>query len=385
MGRRLCICLLVAHYPPNASGAERQAQAQARELARRGHEVHVLTSAVDGWPADADEQGVLVHRWARPTRWGPLFGLTFVAQLVRCLVRLRSLTHFEIIHTHQAMWEAVAAGVARSSIPRVPTLLQPASAGYYGEAEELARTRGFRLLQLLVLRNSHVAAISQEIESQWRHLGFSAERITRTRSGVDTSRFHPGASTLESNLPPRPRVVFTGRLHPQKNLDVLLNAWAAVCPTSPGSLLLAGDGPEQSTLRRLCEELAITDRVEFLGRLDDPAELLRASDLFVLPSVAEGMSNSLLEAMATGLAVAVSKIGGNTDLVTHNRNGVLIEPMDRHGWTTELRRLISDEQLRIQLGRSAHELILTEYALPLIVERNEQIYASLLRSVRTNA
>ena len=107
-------------------------------------------------------------------------------------------------------------------------LVQPASAGFYGEAEEMARTKGFPFLRRMSLRNPYFAAISAEIERQWLALGVPRERMFRMASGVDADHFHPAADrTIESGGSNR-SVIFTGRLHPQKNLDVLLEIWPEV-------------------------------------------------------------------------------------------------------------------------------------------------------------
>src|SRR5262249_57297888 len=113
--------------------------------------------------------GVFIHRWVKTTAAGPLFGLSFVAGVIRALRRLRG--DLDVIHTHQGLWEAVATGLARPLLRGQPTLVQPASSGSFGEADELRRTRGARVLRRAILANTAFAAISAEIERQWRELG----------------------------------------------------------------------------------------------------------------------------------------------------------------------------------------------------------------------
>ena len=143
--------------------------------------------------------------------------------------------------------------------------------------------------------------------------------------------FAPARARSRLNLLPRPRVIFTGRLHPQKNLPLLLEAWTEVARRSPANLILVGPGNDRQRLTELAGSLGIADRVQFIGAVDNPAEYLRAADIFVLPSVAEGMSNSLLEAMATALPCVVSGIGGNTDLITDRQTGRLVMAADGPG------------------------------------------------------
>jgi glycosyltransferase involved in cell wall biosynthesis len=375
----LRICYVVSYFHPFASGAERQALAQGAELARRGHAVHVVTHAVAGVARDEEVQGVQVHRWVRSWRVGPLFAVSFVTGVIHALRRLRP--EYDLIHTHQGLWEAVATGLGRPWLSGAPTLVQPASSGYYGEAEELARTRGFPFLRKAILCNSAFAAISGDIERQWRNLGVPAERMFRMASGVDADHFYPGPNGLETRLLPRPRVVFTGRLHPQKNLDVLIDAWPRVARETAANLILVGHGPDRERLAGRVQALGISGRVQFTGALPDPADALRAADLFVLPSVAEGMSNSLLEAMSTALPCIASGIGGNTDLLAEGPCGLLVSSNKAEAWSTALIDLLNHPDQARRLGVAARRRIESEYALPIVVDRYLALYRRLLSEI----
>jgi glycosyltransferase involved in cell wall biosynthesis len=377
VARPLRVCYVVSYFHPFASGAERQALAQGRELARRGITVHVITRSVDGYPIDDEEyQGVQIHRWVRTSSRGPLFAVSFVVGVIRSLRRLRG--ELDVIHTHQGLWEAVATGLGRTWLPDTPTLVQPASSGPYGEADELQRTRGKGLLRKIILRNSAFAAISAEIERQWTGLGVPPDRMIRMCSGVDAEHFHPGPSQVESQLPPRPRVLFTGRLHPQKNLPLLLEAWTEVARQSDANLILLGPGRERQALIHLAGQLGIADRVLFAGAVPDAAEHLRAADIFVLPSVAEGMSNSLLEAMATGLPCVVSGIGGNADLVTDGQTGRLIAGTSPKSWSSTLIELLENPVAASRLGARARKRIEREFDLRVVVDRYAELYRRLI-------
>ena len=386
--RPIRVCYLVAYFHPYESGAERQALAQGVELVRLGHAVHVVTHAVPGAPAEENLRGLSVHRCVRSSTRGPLFAPSFVASAVGALRRLRP--HYDLVHTHQALWEAVAAGVTRTG-PwlrwSAPTLVQPASSGRYGEAEELARTRGSGLLRRLALRNDAVVAISADIEAQWRALGVPAAKMHRIASGVDADHFRPARHDPDGATDgpaAGPRVVFTGRLHPQKNLDVLIDAWPAVAGATGATLVLVGQGPERERLGAKAAGLGVGDRVVFAGLVADPAEALRSADLFVLPSVAEGMSNSLLEAMATGLPCLASDIGGNQDLLAADPGagrpeaGVLVAGRSPADWAGALIGLINDPTRRRALGGAARRRVEEVYALERVVGRYVALYRALL-------
>jgi L-malate glycosyltransferase len=375
----LRVCYLIAYFHPFESGAERQALAQGEELVRLGHTVHVVTHRMPGVPADEIVRGIRVHRWVRSSKKGALFSVTFVASALGALRRLRACEGFDLIHTHQALWEGVAAGAARlGGVRGMPTVVQPASSGYYGEAEELLRTRGAGLLRRVILRNDAFVAISADIERQWLGLGVPPARMVRIASGVDSRHYAPGPSQSEVDLPPRPRVVFTGRLHPQKNLDVLIDAWPAVSRATGANLILVGHGPERERVEAKARAGGVADLIRFTGPVADPADLLRAADVFVLPSVAEGMSNSLLEAMATGLPCVASDIGGNQDLLGPGEAGMLVEPESPDRWAEALIGLLNDPARRRRLGDSARRRIEDEYAVDRVVGRYVALYRRLL-------
>jgi glycosyltransferase involved in cell wall biosynthesis len=374
---KLRICYVVSFFFPFESGAERQALLQGSELVRRGHVVHVVTRAIPGYPVDDEEhEGILIHRWIKTASAGPRFGLSFVAGVVRALARLRP--QIDLVHTHQALWEAIATGCARPWLRGIPSLVQPASAGDYGEAAALIRTRGTFFLRRLILQNTGFAAISAEIMREWRALGVPEGQMIRMASGVDAAIFQPGPSALEPALLPRPRVVFTGRLHPQKNLPLLLTAWKTVAQASPANLILIGPGNERPSLIELAGSLGISDRVQFVGAVDNPADYLRAADVFVLPSVAEGMSNSLLEAMATALPCVVSGIGGNTDLVSDGQTGRLVSDPTPGAWSKILLELLADPAAARHMGTAARDRVDREFAIPVIVDRYVDLYRRLL-------
>jgi L-malate glycosyltransferase len=370
------VCYVLSHFHPRASGAERQALAQGRELVRRGHSVRVVTQHIPGESRDDVIDGVVIHRWVKPSSAGPLFGISFVAGVVRALRNLRP--EYDLVHTHQGLWEAISTGFGRPWLRGAPTLIQPASSGYYGEAEELARTKGYPLLRRLILRNTFFAAISADIERQWLALGVPSAKMARMVSGVDAEHFRPGPSALEATLPPRPRVVFTGRLHPQKNLHGLMEIWPEVARRTGASLVLVGDGPDRESLEQQAQQFGVSNCVHFCGAVADPSEHLRSADVFVLPSVAEGMSNSLLEAMSSALPCLASDIGGNTDLIDNRINGLLISANDWVAWKRELIRVLDDSDFARRLGCAARARIDAEFALPVVVDRYVNLYRKLL-------
>ncbi len=371
---RIGICLSL--YWPVESGAERQARRQARELARRGHQVIVYTRRIGGSPVRERDGAVEIRRAIRTWNLGPLFGATFLASLAWRLWRDRN--ELDLVHCHQASWEAVAAGWIHQRTG-LPTLVQPAASGPYGEFQLMSRTRGQRFVRSSILANSHFVAVSEHIEEELRAWGVPSERLSRFASGVDVDEFAPGPSSLESQLPARPRVIFLGRLHPQKNLATLLRAWQLVHRHHPdANLLLAGDGPQRQELEQLVDSLQLRPCVHFLGAQRVPLPYLQASDLFVLPSVSEGMSNSLLEAMACGLPCVVSAAGGNVDLVRDGQAGLVADATLPTDLANQLGKMLGAPPLRARCGAFARQIICREYSIKSVVDRYEILYAQLV-------
>ncbi len=141
---------------------------------------------------------------------------------------------------------------------------------------------------------------------------------------------------------------------------------------------LLHSGNDRQALADLATSLGIAERVQFTGGVDDPAEYLRAADVFVLPSVAEGMSNSLLEAMATALPCAVSGIGGNTDLIEDRITGRLVTTPTPQAWTQTLAELLDDQADALRLGTAARARVDEEFALTIVVDRYIELYRRML-------
>jgi glycosyltransferase involved in cell wall biosynthesis len=174
-----------------------------------------------------------------------------------------------------------------------------------------------------------------------------------------------------------------GRLDPIKNQDGLLRAFRAILDRRPEwrpwlRLIIAGDGPMRGELATLARELDLEGSVWFPGARGDVPELMRAMDVFVLPSINEGISNTILEAMATGLPVVAGRIGGNPELVVEGVTGALCDPNDAGGLQAALENYVAQPGLRESHGRAARERVTAQFSLGAMVERYAALYDELL-------
>jgi len=223
--------------------------------------------------------------------------------------------------------------------------------------------------------------ISREIDDELNDLDVPNEKRTLIPNGVDTEHFLPlheeqkPQVRAELSLPSHsPLVVYVGRLVAEKRVDYLLRIWPYIRMEIPEArLLIVGTGPEEPRLRGMT-----IAGVQFAGQANDVVRYLQAADLFVLPSSTEGLSNSLLEAMSTGLPVLATSVGGTPDVIQHGVTGYLIPPdnadMLKHG----LRILLEDKVLRTKLGSNARQLILSDFSLDSVSRRLANVYRHLL-------
>ncbi|MBS0582360.1 MAG: glycosyltransferase [Proteobacteria bacterium] len=172
--------------------------------------------------------------------------------------------------------------------------------------------------------------------------------------------------------------LFVGRLAAQKNVALLLDAIASLGKTERPALLLAGSGPLRAQLTAQADSLGIADDVAFLGERDDVGDLMQAVDLLVLPSLDEGLSNVVLEAMASGLAVVASRVGGNPEVIVDGESGLLFDSGDRTALIAHLGTLVTDRARRETIGRAARERVADYYSIDALVARTCAIYRRVL-------
>jgi L-malate glycosyltransferase len=198
-------------------------------------------------------------------------------------------------------------------------------------------------------------------------------------NGVDTGTFYPLRSTPNAGRTAPLMVGVVCALRPEKGLDTLLDAFAAVRELVPGmKLAIVGSGPCLADLQDRARMLGILPDCVFEPATARVTDWLHAIDIFVLPSLSEALSNSLMEAMACGCCVAASHVGGNPELVAHGETGMLFEPRDAAGLAGILRLLLRDPVRRGELASNGARLISRRFSLATAARRMGEIYAGLL-------
>lgn len=218
-----------------------------------------------------------------------------------------------------------------------------------------------------------------------RRTGFPESRMTVIHNGVDTGKFFPDAAArvrlrLDLGMAPEDFCIgCVGRLSPIKDYFTLLRAVGELDKTVRNwRLLIVGEGPERAGLEAILgQHPAWGGKVSFLGLSDRIDELLNALDVYVLSSITEGISNSLLEAMATGLPVIATATGGNPEVVEDGQSGVLFPVGDARSLASRLAALYASPEERKSLGSQALDRIRREFSLEAMVRNYENLYLSL--------
>ena len=213
------------------------------------------------------------------------------------------------------------------------------------------------------------------------HVGLPADKLVLIHNGVELPD-RPLASRLEARaalgLPPAGLVIgAVSRLDPIKGIHFLIQAFAHV---AGACLVVVGDGPERAALESLADRLGTTSRIHWAGRRCDVLYLLPAFDLFVQPSLYEGLPNTVLEAMAAGLPVVATAVGGTPEVVVDGVTGLLVPSGDPDALAQAITTLLCNAGLRRTMGQVGQERVVCHFSVAQMVHRTEQLYEELLNS-----
>jgi len=366
-------------YLPRRSGVVRAVEAASVYLRRRGHRVSIMAPAYPGYV----EQDPDVHRFPSIAPPGhPDFPLAvpYSASQLRAIRALR----FDVVHTHSPfLLGGVGLWVGR--VLRLPVVftyhtLYAAYVHYAPMPEELTRPLVVAYTTAYCNRCDRVLASVRSLAARLAEYGVRARVEIIPSVGIEPDAFaaaSPGRVRAEFGVPDRaPLLVFVGRLAREKDVALLLDAFAAV----PGDawLLLVGDGPERLRLQQQAERLGLASRVVFAGGQPHArvVEILRAGDLFVFPSQTETLGLSVVEAMAAGLAVVAVGVGASADIVLDRETGRLVPP-DPGVFADAVRDLLVDPARRGEMGRRGREAA-AAYAQDRITDRLVALYDAVV-------
>jgi glycosyltransferase involved in cell wall biosynthesis len=388
--RPLRIAHVTATFPPYWGGTGNVAWHNARELARRGHEVHVFTAGGSapgpGRPAGdgsdpIDPEGVRVHRLT------PLLRVGNAPVLPGLLPALRG---FDLIHLHYPFFVGAELVWAAARLFRVPYVVTYHNA-LIGAG---ARAPLFRFWEAVPGRltlggSARVAAVSLDHAAAQPSLQrLSPGTLAEVPNGVDTTVFHPGAADpglraafgIPADAPLLLFVAALDRAHYFKGLDRLLDALTLLRP-HPAHLLVVGDGDDRARYEARVDTLGLRPMVRFAGAVPHraTARYFASAELLVLPTgPPESFGMVLVEALACGTPVVASDIPGVRAVVRSTGGGLLVPPGDAGRLAETIAALLADPDRRAHLASSGRAAVLAHYSWPAVTRRLEALYADAL-------
>jgi L-malate glycosyltransferase len=384
---RMRVHMVVRLFHPWVGGTERQAQKLAKTLKEKNVDVEIVT----GWWFRGTSQrdvidGIPIFR--NQTLW-EMFGIRGLRRFGGYLYMIslfwnlwRRRADYDILHVHGLNYHSAVAVLAARWFHR-KTVVKLANSGPASDIHKMRIGQQLPLSRFLLpvaLQSDRFVATNRTIVQELISVGVPADRIIQLPNGVETDSVPVKVNYV---LHDPVRLIFVGRLHEQKGLEILLTAFQRLVGLYPDlnlRLQLLGDGPLRRNLTDLSQQLGIAAQVDFVGMTGQVFDYLQQADVFILPSRAEGHSNALLEAMACGLPVVVSNIPANVDVIENKQNGLIFNPGDPDSLVDAVESLLQQLGLRERLGRAARQTIGSRYSLGFIADR----YISLYRDVLSN-
>lgn len=296
------------------------------------------------------------------------------AWVYRCIGLIRR-KRIDVIHAHEFGMNTYAS--IASWVTRVPMIATVHGKHYYGD-----RWRRRMAYRFVARRARRMVAVAEDIRLFLAdRIGVPRDKLQTIYNGIDIKTAGSEEDGLrvrrELGIPETTPVLGTiANLYPVKGHTFLLKAAAEVAKAFPQAVwLLAGRGKLLGELQDEAHQLGIADRVRFLGFRDDPAALLQAMDLFVLPSLSEGLSVAVLEAMVAGKPVVATDVGGNREVIVDGRTGFLVPPRDPVALAARTITLLTNKSLADQYGADGRARVREEFSLERMMCAYEELYA----------
>jgi N-acetyl-alpha-D-glucosaminyl L-malate synthase BshA len=356
----------------------------ATSLARRGHAVHLFSDDVPG-RLDPTQPNVAFHRVAPPA-YPQLKHSPYTLALTSKIVEVSRRERLDVVHAHYALPHAVSAHLARevlaadgggrAAAPRLVTTLHGTDITLVGSDPSFLPLTRFSIAasDAVTTPSAWLARATHEI------LGVSdTVQIEIVPNFVDSERFRPAPG--ERPLPTVPVVVHVSNFRPVKRVGDVVEIFARLRAARPARLRLCGDGPDRAAVAARAATLGVAADVEFLGERVDLPAVLQAADLFLLPSETESFGLAALEAMACGVPVVASAVGGLPEVIPDGEVGALCPLGDVQAMAAAAGRILGDADLHRRMSRAARRLAETRYQIEPAVDRYLAIYRRVLRRI----
>lgn len=356
-------------------GAEKIVAMSAPALRRSGCDVEVgyLLPHANQWLSPLIESGVRVHGLGGAGLARHLWPLR--------LQQLLASRHYDVVHSHSPLLGAVARMLPGGRNSAMVHTEHNVWQSYRPLTRVANSLTAVRISRVFAVSDGVADSVRRPRWAQWMPL----PRTEVLYHGIEETEIHSGREArcigrVQLGLASQTIVLATvGNLSPKKDHRSLLSAFAILGRRRPDTVLvIIGGGPLEDELRRYTDELGLRDRVRFLGQRSDVAELLPAFDVFVLSSRHEGLPLALLEAMASGLPVVTTEVGGVPEVISHGENGLMVAPGEPPALAAAIESILDDQAKATRLAE-AGRVTASDFSISGSVERTEAVYQELLR------
>jgi glycosyltransferase involved in cell wall biosynthesis len=420
--KSLKVLMVIAVFHPYIGGSEKQAQKLSQELLKGNLEVNVITGRWSNLLGKYENlQGLRVIRNQTNFRFcgqskldtgvdffnpGLLIDvkkLKFIRVLFRKIFIRASIyiyqislfifllgfrRNYDIIHTHQVLYPAFISTLC-AKILKKPVIVKVGSSGFNSDINQIKKFPEGRFQLKFILRNiSKLVCTSSKMKEEFLVEGIDGDKIILIPNGVNVSNLSRSFKDCSSLL-------YLGRFTKTKNIETIIFAFSKIIMdiNSNLRLTLIGDGPESDYIIDLIKKHNLEKNILLTGFVDNPGDYLKKSDLFIFPSLIEGLSNSLIEAMSHKLPCIVSNIPGNVEVLGENnlsyniekgkfiktKYGILFNPSDIEGLFNSVKFMLENPDIRKELGESAFEKVVREYDIKIIADRYKELYKEVLK------
>jgi L-malate glycosyltransferase len=366
---------------PTYGGSGVIATELGKGLAERGHEVHFISYALP-FRLNHFVENVVFHEvemGTYPLFEFPLYSLTLASKMVE-VVEMEKL---DLLHVHYAIPHATSAYLAKQMLKnkrdlKIITTLHGTDITLVGLEPSF-----LPLVKFSIEASDGVTAVSRFLKEKTITNYDIQSEIEVIHNFVDTGLYLPKEKCIhKEHIAPKGEkvLVHTSNFRKVKRVPDTIKILEQVIKEVPAKLLLVGDGPDRSECERLCRQLKLCDHVKFFGKQDGLVEILESSDVFLIPSQSESFGLAALEAMACGLPVVSSSVGGLPELVKHNETGYIAEIGDINRMAKYVIELLTNEKKYELFSKKARERAVNKFDKTKIVPKYEEYYQKILNS-----
>lgn len=366
---------------PTYGGSGVIATELGKELALKGHKVHFISYAL---PFRLSEfvQNIVFHEVetsSYPLFEFPLYSLALASKMIE----VAEYENLDLLHVHYAIPHATSAYLAKQILKdkkdlKIITTLHGTDITLVGLEPSF-----LPLVKFSIAQSDGVTAVSRFLKEKTITHYNCEEPIEVIPNFVDTECYKPNPhSEFRKHIAPDGEkiLVHTSNFRQVKRVTDAIRVFEKVQKIIPSKLILVGDGPDRSECERLCRQLDLDDHIKFLGKQEGLIKILASSDVFLIPSQSESFGLAALEAMACGLPVVSSSVGGLPELVKHNETGFIAEIGDVDRMAKYVITLLSNEKKYSLFSKNARQRAIDKFDKSKIIPIYEQFYESVLNS-----